>query len=95
MISELFFKNILLPLHLWIYRLRIDRTMDTNEAIRIGVEMLIINEDLSPNICIQCGSTEYEDVITDSIEGAVLERQRKCKYCRTTTGYWAHGQWLP
>ena len=68
----------------------------TDESLRLAIKFDIINEDLSPKHCFECGHDKFKECnhihLTESVIG---EYDAKCKNCGRTNGYWAYGYWQP
>jgi len=48
----------------------------------------------APIKCMECGSTDCDDVVTSREEYVTVEMDRVCKGCGNIMGSWAYGNWV-
>lgn len=52
-----------------------------------------IDTNQEPIKCEQCQGTDFTDKVVDTIQGYTSEKERFCKSCNNSCGYWAYGYW--
>lgn len=53
------------------------------------------NKDFSPKLCTACGSTEFKEVVIDSISGQACEVETRCSKCSELLAFWGYGNYDP
>ncbi len=87
-----FYWNIKLHLFLFHSLLISD---DTGVQLKLAMKYGIINNDLSPKHCIDCGHDKFITKIIDKINYEVCEIESSCDRCGKKNGYWSYGAWMP
>jgi hypothetical protein len=70
------------------------RAKSVQESIEAAITKGLIDNNLEPIKC-ECGSTAFYDKTRDAIDSTVCEKERFCKACNASVGYWAYGYWEP
>jgi hypothetical protein len=84
-----------LKIWLWLCRFILSRIEDTGLSLKLANKLGFINSDNSPKMCWYCGNKEFKEVVTDSIESFVMEKNSICCKCNSICGYWVTGSWMP
>lgn len=79
----------------YLYRSILNNINDTSLSLKLEYRFGLINADGSPKTCKYCGCNEFNETVTDRIEGIVLEKNSFCSNCNKLSGYWVTGAWMP
>ena len=67
------------------------KTYDRYHKVKVGLG--IIYNDGCPKICEYCGSENLDEIIRDTINYMVCEKDIVCKGCGKLVGQWAYGSY--